>query len=260
MIVVRHAEPAMGTVFSFVVYGGDLAEISVRAALGRACDGLHEDDATFSTWRADSPMSRVRRGELALRDAPPEMVEVLVACASARELSGGWFDPWAMPGGVDPTGLVKGWAAERAAAELARWGVAAALINAGGDIVTFGQREPGRPWQVGIRDPRRAHRMDAVVPVDGAIATSGAYERPGEVLDPYTGRPAQRLRAATVVGPELGLADALATGLLAAGTDGLRHVAAVPGYSARIVGPGGVVRVSPGFPATVRAPVLARAA
>jgi len=144
MIVVRHAEPVMGTVFSFVVYGGDLAEISVRAALGRACDGLHEDDATFSTWHADSPMSRVRRGELALRDAPPEMVEVLVACASARELSGGWFDPWAMPGGVDPTGLVKGWAAERAAAELARWGVAAALINAGGDIVTFGQREPGR--------------------------------------------------------------------------------------------------------------------
>jgi thiamine biosynthesis lipoprotein len=205
-------------------------------------------------------MSRLRRGELALRDAPPEMLEVLVACASARELSGGWFDPWALPGGVDPTGLVKGWAAERAAAELARWGVTAALVNAGGDIVTFGERAPGHPWQVGIRDPRRAHRVDAVVPVSGAIATSGAYERPGEVLDPHTGRPAQRLRAATVVGPQLGLADALATGLLAAGPDGLEHVAAVPGYSARIVGPAGVVRLTPGFPATVRPAVTARAA
>ncbi|MDX6671244.1 MAG: FAD:protein transferase [Solirubrobacteraceae bacterium] len=260
MIVVRHAEAVMGTVVSFVVHGGELPETTLRAALGRACDGLHEDDAMFSTWRADSPMSRVRRDELAVRDAPPEIVEVLVACASARDLSGGWFDPWAMPGGVDPTGLVKGWAAQRAAAELARWGVPAALVNAGGDIVTFGERAPGHPWQVGIRDPRRAHRIDAAVPVDGAIATSGVYERPGEVLDPFTGRPARRLRAATVVGPELGLADALATGLLAAGPDGLAQVAAVPGYSARIVGPGGVVRVSPGFPATVPAPAVARAA
>jgi thiamine biosynthesis lipoprotein len=260
MVVIRHAEPVMGTVVSFVVHGGDLAESSVRAALGRACAGLHEDDAMFSTWRADSPMSRVRRGELALRDAPPEIVEVLIACTAARELSGGWFDPWSMPGGVDPTGLVKGWAAQRAAAELARWGVAAALVNAGGDIVTFGQRAPGHPWQVGILDPRRAHRVDVVVPVDGAIATSGVYERPGDVRDPYTGRAAQGAHATTVIGPELGLADALATGLLAAGPVGLEHVSAVPGYSARMVSAGGVVRVTPGFPAQVRPAAGARAA
>ena len=122
-------------------------------------------------------MSRVRRDELALDEAPPVMGEVLQTCEWARELSGGWFDPWAMPGGVDPTGLVKGWAAQRAAAELRSAGIASAMVNAAGDIVALGEREPGRPWRVGVRDPRRPKRLAFIVPVEGAIATSAHYER-----------------------------------------------------------------------------------
>jgi FAD:protein FMN transferase len=248
--VLNHVEEVMGTVVSFVVPMGDVSELRVTKALKDACRVLHEADEVFSTWNPASPMSRVRRGELALGDAPPVIGEVLATCELARELSGGWFDPWAMPGGVDPTGLVKGWAAQRAAAELQSAGITSAMVNAAGDIVALGEREPGRPWRVGVRDPRRPERLACIVSVEGAIATSAHYERPGQVLDPRDGGPALGLRSATVVGPDLGMADALATGLLAAGAGGMPHIAALEDYSAYIIGTAGVVRVTPGFPPT----------
>jgi thiamine biosynthesis lipoprotein len=249
--VLKHAEEVMGTVVSFVVPTGGVPELRVTNALQSACRVLHEADAVFSTWNPDSPMSRVRRGELALEDAPGVMRDVLRTCGLVRELSGGWFDPWAMPGGVDPTGLVKGWAAQRAAAELESAGITSAMINAAGDIVVLGGPEPGRPWQVGLRDPRRPQRLACIVPVEGAIATSAHYERPDQVLDPRDGTPALGLRSATVMGPDLGVADALATGLLAAGAAGLTQIAELEDYSAYGVGPAGVVRVTPGFPHTI---------
>jgi thiamine biosynthesis lipoprotein len=193
-------------------------------------------------------MSRLRRGELALHDAPPEMAEVLERCAYARRATGGWFDPWAMPGGVDPTGLVKGWAAQRALADLEEAGVAAAMVNAGGDVVVCGQPEPGRPWRVGIRDPDDSSRCLCVVSTSAAVATSGTYERGAHVLDPHTGRPARGAVAATVAGPDLALADALATGLLAAGATGMTEVVRLPGYSALIIGTDGSPVSSEDFP------------
>jgi FAD:protein FMN transferase len=252
--VLKHVEEVMGTVVSFVVPTSGMPTLGVTNALERACRILHEADAVFSTWNPGSPMSRVRQGELVLDDAPSVLREVLGACELARELSGGWFDPWAMPGGVDPTGLVKGWAAQRAAAELQSAGITSAMINAAGDIVVLGEREPGRAWRIGIRDPRRPERLACIVPVAGAIATSAHYERPGHVLDPRDGTPALRIRSATVVGPDLGMADALATGLLAAGAVGLPHIARLKDYSAYAMGTAGVVRVTPGFPPTTSPP------
>jgi thiamine biosynthesis lipoprotein len=159
-----------------------------------------------------------------------------------------------MPAGVDPTGLVKGWAAQRAAAELQSAGITSAMINAAGDIVAWGQPEPGRPWLVGVRDPRRPERLAYIVPVEGAIATSAHYERPGQVLNPRDGTPALGLRSATVVGADLAMADALATGLLAAGAAGLSQIAALEDYSASVMENAGVIRVTPSFPPTTSPP------
>jgi thiamine biosynthesis lipoprotein len=117
---VHHLEDVMGTIVTIDVYAA--AEVTgseldvLRGQLARAQAVLHHADEVFSTWQPDSPVSRLRRGEISLDQAPPEVAEVLEACATARALSHGWFDPWAMPGGVDPTGYVKGWAAQRALA------------------------------------------------------------------------------------------------------------------------------------------------
>jgi thiamine biosynthesis lipoprotein len=231
----RHAEEVMGTVVSFDLRAGALGKHALPAALDSACAALHEADALFSTWKPDSALSRLRRGELESGSAPDDLVEVLRLCAEARDLSGGWFDPWRLPGGVDPTGLVKGWAAERALARLKDAGVAAAMVNAAGDVAAFGEPEPGRRWRIGIRDPRSATGLLVAVELHGALATSGTYERGNHVLDPHTGRPADVLLSASVAGPSLTVADALATGLLAGGEPALDMFASLEGYDALVM-------------------------
>ena len=118
----------MGTVVSFAVLrrralpreagrrasGREPARPDPAAAIRAACTRLHEADAVFSTWDPQSPLSRLRDGSISEADGPPSLAEVRVVCETARDVSGGWFDPWAMPGGYDPTGLVKGWAVDRA--------------------------------------------------------------------------------------------------------------------------------------------------
>lgn len=245
----RHAEPVMGTVASFLLVGGDAGTLA--RATAAACDVLHRADEVFSTWRPESPLSRIRRHVITVDDAPPEVAEVLELCREMVERSGGWFDPWRMPGGVDPTGLVKGWATRQAARVLAATGAEGGLLNVGGDIATFGAPAGGGPWRAGVRHPLSAEHLTCVAALAGelsAMATSGAYERPDHVLDPFTGVPATRLLSATVVGPDLAVADAVATGLFAAGEDGLDLLAGLPGYEAWIVTPECAVHRTAGFP------------
>ena len=221
----------------------------LKNLMDQAAAVLHRADEVFSTWREDSPVSRLRRGEIAAEDAPAEVAGVIAACTAARELSGGWFDPWAMPGGFDPTGYVKGWAAERALAVLASAdGVCGAMVNAAGDIASFGELPAGQPFRIGIADPAAPRRLAAIVELTGAVATSGGYERGAHLIDPRTGAPTARAASATVTGPDLGLADALATALAVAGPDGLAFVEAIGGYAGLTIGFDGTRQSTPGFP------------
>lgn len=246
-VIFRHAEPVMGTVVSFDVRPRGLALEQTRAALAQAYEVLHQADDMFSLYKPGSPLSRLRRGELAVADCPPEVQTVLTLCEWARELSGGWFDPWALPGGVDPTGLVKGWAAGQAAQVLQDAGVGAGMVNAAGDIIVFGRPAPTGTWRVGVRSPYAPDRLLCVIAAHGAVATSGTYERGDHVLDARTGKPASAAISATVCGPELAFADAFATGLLAAGERGLAAVQAA-GYEALLVLPNGSRSQTPSFP------------
>lgn len=232
-----HAEPVMGTVVSITADGHAVGHAALDAAVAAACRVLHEADAVFSTYRAESPMSRLRRGEVTLEECPPEVAVVLTACDRAKELSAGWFDADAMPGGTDPTGLVKGWAAQRALEALRAHGVTTVLVNAGGDAVACGRPAPDRPWRLAVRDPFDPAGLLCVVPLtDAALATSGTYERGAHVLDPQTGEPAESgVVSASVVGPDLAVADALATALVAGGERALPAVAAADGYAALLV-------------------------
>jgi len=237
--LVTYAETAMGTVFSLTLVPGGLPGRGLRSVLGAACATLHRADAVFSTWDRQSPVSRLRRGEALLGDLPPEVAEVAAECQAARQASGGWFDPWAMPGGFDPTGLVKGWAVERALAVLRRSGIAAAMVNGGGDLAAFGSPAPGRRWRVGIRHPWRADALAGIIEVGAAVATSGCYERGPHLIDPATGLASGRAASATVTGPSLAMADALATAVAVGGDDALAAVGRVGGYAAYLIRPDG---------------------
>ena len=252
----HHDEVVMGTVASFLVHPGETPPDALRAGLARACALLHEVDRVFSTWKADSPVSRLRRGEAALADLPPQVAEVLALCETARDSSGGWFDPWAMPGGVDPTGLVKGWAVQRAADLLAGIPVAGVMVNAGGDLAVrgapppFAGEPPGEPvWRVGIRHPWRPDALACVVEARGAVATSGTYERGAHLVDPRTALPLCRVASATVSGPDLALADAYATALAVGGDEALADARWRGDYEAYLIRPDGSELRTKGFPA-----------
>jgi FAD:protein FMN transferase len=216
------------------------------AQLDRAFAWLREVDAVFSTYRDDSEVSRLGRGELALRDARPMVRQVLARCECLRTATGGYFDARApRPGALDPTGLVKGWAVDAAAALLERDGGRRWCIDAGGDV-----RVRGGPWRVGIRHPRRHDRLAAVLEAgDLAVATSGAYERGEHIVDPHTGRPPHGVLSVTVVGPDLATADACATAAFAMGARGPRWTAGLRGYDAMTILAGDEVLCTPGFTA-----------
>jgi thiamine biosynthesis lipoprotein len=236
---IRHAEHVMGTVVSFAVVPGRLSADSAMQAIASACAVLHQADATFSTWKPQSPVSRLRSGMATEAELPAEVAGVLELCEEVRKASGGWFDPWSVPGGVDPTGLVKGWAVEQGLAVLRSAGADAAMMNGGGDIAVFGSPGPGEAWRVGIRHPWRADALAAVVEVSAAIATSGSYERGLHLINPFTGQPASLAASATVTGPSLAIADALATALAAGGDDALSFIAALADYDGYLIRPDG---------------------
>lgn len=241
----RHVERVWGTVVTIDVRDPDgtlPGEVAVEQAVAAAVRELHWVDEVFSTFRPDSDVSRLRRGEvtlttLDLRTPRHEaLLQVVEQCAFAHRLTGGAFDPWL--GGFDPSGLVKGWATQRVADLLVDAGLRHVSVNAGGDVVTRGLAASHTPWRIGIRHPDREHDLAAVVvPGDAMVATSGFYERGEHVRHPVHGTAAHGARSATVVGPDGGLADALATALLVAGRDGVSWFGLLPGWSAFVVDP-----------------------
>ena len=221
-------EHVMGTAVSLDLRDAEVPEDAVDAFFA----WLRSVDARFSTYRADSLVSRVRRGELALARADADLREVLGMCEEARRTSHGTFDVWRHSrAGLDPSGLVKGWSIDRGAEILEEGGGRNFCVNAGGDVLARGGAAPGSPWRIGIRHPLRADRTCAVVAGRGlAVATSGAYERGDHILDPATGQPPSGLLSVTIAGPRLAHADAYATAAFAMGRDAPGWMATLPGY------------------------------
>ena len=224
----RHVEHVMGMAVSFET-GPD----TPPSAVADAVTLLHDVDATFSTYKADSEISRLDRGELTLDDCGLEVREVLELCEWLREETDGYFDAQ-LPNGnggtrLDPSGLVKGWAVEEAADVMAAAGADWFWINAGGDIVA--RSGSARTWRVGIRHPREVDKVAAVIEVgDRAIATSGLYERGEHIVDPHCGRTPNGLASVTVVGETLTYVDAYATAAFAMGEAGAAWAARHKGY------------------------------
>ena len=211
----RRVERVMGTAIGF-----DVREPIDEEVVDRAFEFLRWVDRTFSVHRPDSEVSRIGRGELSGDDACPQVREVLVRCCELREATDGWFDH---EGGarrgrpLDPSGYVKGWSIDRSAERLGFEGAHSFCINAGGDVVARGRPDGVDPWRVGIRDPQRPAEVPRIIGVaDAAVATSGSYERGEHIWSPGKA-PRGSILSATVVGPELATADALATAVFASG-------------------------------------------
>jgi len=241
-----HVEPVMGTVVSLDVRGTPAPVAD--AAFARLMAWLHDVDGRFSTYRDDSEVCRIDRGELPVALAGEDVRWVLERCARLRRQTAGAFDERA-GGRLDPSAFVKGWAVERGADLLRAEGLTDFSLNAGGDVIVRGGALPERAWRVGIQHPHDRLAIAAAIEVtDLAVATSGAYERGGHLLDPRTGAPADGVLSVTVVGPDLGLADAYSTAAFAMGADGPQWMLGLDGYEAMTILAGDQVLCTPGFP------------
>lgn len=249
---------AFGTGWSVTLPAGtEFAPL--RVSIERLLAGI---DNQMSPWRADSDVSRFNRSAAGPHAMPGETVYVASAALSLAKASNGIFDPtvgplvarwgfgpisgddhpgWAgirveesviakLRGGLtlDLCGIAKGYALDRIFSLLVRAGETDFLIDMGGELAAKGRHPSGRPWRVGVEDPRPsfagiAARLNLE---DMAVATSGsrsnAYEvgsrRYSHIIDPYSRQPVESaLASVSVIGADSMAADGWATALMAAG-------------------------------------------
>jgi thiamine biosynthesis lipoprotein len=237
----------MGTVATVEV--GEVSKhVDAEWLVDEAFAWLREVDARFSTYRHDSEVNRLHRGEIRYDDCSTELRHVLERCADLWAQTDGYFDVYA-GGRLDPSGFVKGWAVQVASERLTAAGAVNHLVDAGGDIQTRGRPAEGCQWEIGIRHPWDPQSICwAIGGSDFAVATSGTYERGPHVFDPRTGQPARMLRSVTVVGHDLAIADAYATAAVAMGAHVQAWLASLTDHESAVVMEDGTCLRSAGFP------------
>ncbi len=151
-------------------------------------------------------------------------------------------------------GIGKGYAADKAKALLIQQGVTAGIINASGDMNTWGHQPSGEEWQVAITNPLNKNKVFALLPIkEGAVVTSGNYEkfvrfngiRYSHIIDPRSGYPSTGIISATVFAPSAELADALATAIFVMGVEvGLDRINQLPQIECVIIDDKGEITTS----------------
>jgi len=226
----EHIELCMGT--GFRVQGkSPLSDSDTSIVLNQACAILHEADRIFSLYKPESPLSQLARGETSVANCPPVVEEVWDACEAWEKTTDGWFSAFTPEHTFDPSGLVKTWAAQRAAEYVRQQGITDFTVNAGGDVLISDVVSEAIDWRMGISKPVSIAAEDAgvltVIDLRGtpfrAMATSGSAERGSHIWNPKfggliaaDGKP-ERLVQVSVVATDLVTADVWATAAFAEG-------------------------------------------
>lgn len=207
----------------------------IDKAATRIANHLHSVETRFSPFNARSLVACARRGDWSALLNDPDFAEVYALCTQAKQLTDGAFDPM-HDGAYDPTGIVKGWAIQRAHERilmpLVRSGrCAAAALGGGGDIQTAVHADSDFQWRIGVQNPfavdagtthtdaEHTATLRTITLRNGAVATSGTYRR-GEHIT----RTAHDLAQATVVDDHLIFADMWATAAISAGERRFREL------------------------------------
>ena len=247
----RYLAAVMGTVFQLEV-DDDVARAVVDEVF-KMWTGVEE---RFSTFLSTSQISRIGRGELAIDDADPEVRQVLTMCEEIEETTAGRFSirPGRPDGpGIDPAGYVKGWSVDEAALMLQARGVVDFMIYAGGDVFCSGSPTNDDQWRIGVRHPTEREAIGATISLNrGAVATSGEYERGSHIWGPRVSETS--ILGVTVVGPSLGVADALATAIFADQATTLDWLGLYPDYGIILFDVNGDVRWSASLAEIVEIP------
>lgn len=227
----------------------DIVASKPEEALEAAFAYLVTVDERFSTYKEESEISRINRGEVVPAEASADMREVFDIAEKTKQETGGYFDIRQPSGIIDPSGIVKGWAIKNAAALISAASYENYFVNAGGDIALAGKNSDGKEWSVGIRNPFKPDEIVKVVyPHGKGIATSGSYVRGAHIYNPHA--PHEKLNeivSITVIGPDVLEADRYATAAFAMGKEGVMFIERLAGFEAYAVDARGIATMTSGF-------------
>lgn len=206
-------------------------------------------DATFSTYKDTSEITRINKKELRPADYGEDMKTVLALSEQTKKETNGYFDIIAPDGTYDPSGLVKGWAIYRAAQLLEQRGMKHFYVNAGGDIQTRGKNNAGEKWSVGIKNPFNTKEIVKTVFLQNeGVATSGTYLRGQHIWNPKKRSEAlTEIVSITVIGPNVYEADRFATAAFAMGKDGIGFIEKLSGFEGYQIDKNGMATMTSGF-------------
>lgn len=239
----RETRDLMGMPVRVEIVGGTQADIENVFAYFVAVD------KRFSTYKPESEIMQINRGEIAEAEYSDEMREVFSLAEATAKETNGYFSITTPQGPLDPSGLVKGWAIRNAARLVERMGYKNYFLDAGGDIQSSGTDEAGNEWTIGIRNPfTKGEIIKVLRPHGRGVATSGTYIRGQHIYNPYN--PEQAIDAIvsmTVVGKDIYEADRFATAAFAMGEEGILFLERLPGIEGYCVAKDGIATMTSGF-------------
>ncbi len=211
-------------------------------------DYFQHIDEQFSPYKETSEVSKINRHDIVPSSYSPEMQEVIHWCRKTQEETFGFFNPW-HNNVFDPSGVVKGWAIQRASDKLKEMGLPNHSVDAGGDIALSGHNEKNEDWHIGIKNP---FKQDEIIKVllltDMGIATSGTYIRGQHIYNPYhPDDTITEIVSLTVLAQNVFEADRFATPAFAMGRKGIEFIQDKEGLEGYMIDSDGVATYSDGF-------------
>ncbi len=206
-----------------------------QSVLDRVFDWFEYVDTTYSPYKESSLVSQINRGELQEADYSDELREILVLADQTKVETKGYFDVW-HEGAFDPSGIVKGWAIQKAAGLLAK-STDDFYVEAGGDIQVGGKSSSREPWKIGIRNPfERTQNISILRLENKAVATSGTAIRGMHIYNPLDANDRiDGLVSLSVIGDSIIDADRYATAAFAMGKKGITFIESLKGFEGYLV-------------------------
>lgn len=209
-------------------------------------------DGKFSTYKPESEIMKINRGEIGDEDRSDDMAIIFALAEETRQRTDGFFDIRKPDGSYDPSGIVKGWAIWNASKIIEERGFSDFYVDAGGDIQTRGKNAEDKKWMIGIKNPFTAdsapNETIKVIYASGeGVATSGTYIRGEHIYNPKSGKAANEITSLTVIGPNIYEADRFATAAFAMGAAGIHFIEKLPGFEGYMIDKKGVATMTAGF-------------
>jgi len=196
---------------------------------------LHFIDKKFSTFKKDSEISQINRGQLKESGYSNDMRNILSLCQKTKTETNGFFDI-NNNGILDPSGLVKGYAINEGANILLKKGYKNIYVEIAGDIQVYGKNSDGNDWKIGIQNPFNLKEIIKVVSLSNkGIATSGNYLKANHIYSPKKNKLIENIISVTVIGPNVYEADRFATAIFAMGESAFDFIVKLKNFESYII-------------------------